>query len=436
MSSNCKHNEQRYDVVVVGAGVVGLACAYHILSQDPTCHLAIVEKARSAGQGDTAKTVAGFRNAFTSEVNRLLAETGVDFYKHIQDDLHFDLRLEFVSYLWLLTEDLLGKLEPSIGEMTRSGVQLRTWEQDQLSAMLTNSHLSVDPNNEEAKMMNLAPIVKGLQGVKCGTLAAEKLVEFYEQEIRKMGGNILYGNRVLSFTLEPAHKLGLPREPLVWQDARIEGILTDEGRIRAEQTVLAAGNWSTELLDPIGVDSHIRTKKRQVFALKGPSVNNLLYSRGFNEQGVLPLTIIPPCSVYLKSNKREESLWTGVSDELGRRFTFEEEPTAEEDFYTYNIYHILTQYFPYLKNTRPYTMWAGHYDINTIDANPYVFEKPGLIVAVGMSGSGISKADAIGRIVSAVHAKKEIATLYGGKHFRVSRLGIETRQVDPERFVV
>jgi hypothetical protein len=46
------------------------------------------------------------------------------------------------------------------------------------------------------------------------------------------------------------------------------------------------------------------------------------------------------------------------------------------------------------------------------------------------------KADAIGRIVAATYAKEDIATLYGGKHFRVSRLGVETRDVEHEEFVI
>ena len=35
------------------------------------------------------------------------------------------------------------------------------------------------------------------------------------------------------------------------------------------------------------------------------------------------------------------------------------------------------------------------------------------------------KADAIGRIVAAAQTKKDIATLYGGKHFRVAKLCVE-----------
>lgn len=427
---------QDFDVVIVGAGIVGLASAYHILSQNPGCRVVIVEKAPSAGQGDTAKTVAGIRNTFTSEVNRLLSETSINFYKHVQEELNFDLHLEFVGYLWLLTDELLGRLEPVIARMRKDGVGLRVWEQSQLSEMIPGAQLKIDPSDEGARIMGLANIVKGLQGLNCGTLAAEKLVEFYEGEVRKMGATFRYGERVRSIIMEARHPLGLLKEPLVWQKAKVQGVLTDSCRIRAEQTVLATGGWTTDLLNAIGIDSHVRTKKRQVFALKGPHVQSLLHSKGFNNQEVLPMTLIPPCSVYLKPNRRDKSFWAGVSDHVGRPFTFEEEPSAEEAYYNYNVYQILSYFFPHFRDVRPFNMWAGHYDINTIDGNPYVFEEAGLIVAVGMSGSGMMKADAVGRTVAAAQAGKETAMLYGGKHFKVARLGIEARQVEPEGFVI
>jgi FAD-dependent oxidoreductase domain-containing protein 1 len=424
------------DVVIVGAGIVGLASAYHILNQDPSCKVVVVEKALSPGQGDTAKSVAGVRNTFTSEVNRLLSETSIDFYRHLQSDLGFNVHLEFVGYLWLLTTQLLEHLEPVIHQMKKDGVELELWEGEQLSRMLPNTRLRIDANDREAQMMGLSSIVKGLQGVKCGTVGPEKIIEFYERQVREMGGILRYGERARSMILEPHRKLGLPCEPLVWQDAEVKGVVTDHGDIRAEQTVVAAGAWSTELLDTIGVDSHIRAKKRQVFAVKGTDINGLLYSKGFNEHGVLPLTIVPPCLVYMKPNGASGSFWVGVSDYLGRHFTFDEEPMPEDSFYTYNIHPILSHYFPCFKNIRPFNKWAGHYDMNTIDANPYVFEESGLIVAAGASGSGVMKADAIGRIVAASQARKDFATLCGGKQFKVARLGVQTREVEPELFVI
>lgn len=97
---------------------------------------------------------------------------------------------------------------------------------------------------------------------------------------------------------------------------------------------------------------------------------------------------------------------------------------AEDDFYAYNMYPVISHYFTCLEETRAFNKWAGHYDLNTIDGSPYIFEDSGLIVAGGTSGSGMMKADAIGRIVAAAQVRKDIATLDGGKHFRVAKLGI------------
>ena len=47
----------------------------------------------------------------------------------------------------------------------------------------------------------------------------------------------------------------------------------------------------------------------------------------------------------------------------------------------------MSHYFPCLKDVRSFNKWAGHYELNTIDGNPYIFEDSGLIVADGASGS-------------------------------------------------
>jgi D-hydroxyproline dehydrogenase subunit beta len=45
----------------------------------------------------------------------------------------------------------------------------------------------------------------------------------------------------------------LPVRALLEDGGRVEGVMTDEGRIGADEVVVAAGPWSSALLDPIGV---------------------------------------------------------------------------------------------------------------------------------------------------------------------------------------
>ena len=428
--------DKRFDVLVIGAGIIGLSCAYHVKSENPDLQVVVLEKAGAAGQGDTAKSAGAFRNVFTSEVNRLLADTGVDFYSHVQRDLGFNLDLKFVGYLWLLTDEKFRRLEDVIDSMKREGIQLKVWDKNELKAMIPGANLRFDENDQEAKMIGLGSVDKGLQGIKCGIVSPDLIASYYEQAFLKVGGSIKYNTKVDSLLLHPLAKLGIPGEPLIWQDKKIVGVKTKAGDMFADTLVIAAGCWTDQLLDPLGIDARIKPRKRQVFSLRGPEIEKLLYTKGFNEYSVLPFTITPRAGVFIRPEPAERGFWAAAADELGRSFGFEEDPQAESDYYVYSIYPILSKYFPQIRDVNPTNMWAGQYDINTLDGVPYLFEEAGAIVVVGLSGSGIMKADAVGRMAASLYGKREYANLYGGRRIKVARLGVTERNTGIERFIL
>jgi len=428
--------DEKFDIVVVGAGIIGLSCAYHIKSENPDLKVTVVDKEAAAGQGDTAKSAGAVRNVFTSEVNRLLADTSLDFYSHVQQNLGFNLDLSFVGYLWLLTDEEFRRLGGLVDSVKTEGVQVKIWERADLRDMITGMNMDFSDSDEEARVLGLGNIFKGLQGIKCGTVSPDLIVNFYEQEFRKAGGSVMYDTKVESLLLEPTSKLGIPGEPVIWQDKKIVGVRTQGGNLYAKTTVIATGRWTSKLLDSVGIDSRIKPKKRQIFSLRSPKIEALLETKGFNEHNLMPFTILPRAGVLMRPERAERGFWVGAADELGRPFMFEEDPQAERDYYTYSIYPILSKYFPHFKDVTPTNMWAGQYDVNTMDANPYIFQEAGTIVAAGLSGSGIMKADAVGRIAAALYAGKEHAELYGGRKIKVSRLGVAERDVGIERFVL
>jgi FAD-dependent oxidoreductase domain-containing protein 1 len=425
-----------YDLVVVGAGIIGLSCAYHLLLDHPHLQILVLDKADHAASGDTSKSAGAVRNTFTSEVNYLLADTSLDFYSHIQRDLHFNLDLELAGYLWLLTEEQLSAFSALAASMIERGIQFKMWSEDDLRQKIKGLCVEFSSDDDLARSLGLGSISAGVQGVKCGTIGPELVARFYEKEIVDLGGEIIYSCEATSLILEPRVGQGWPREPLIWQEKRIRGVRTKRGNVYAKTTVVAAGRWANEILDKTGIDSHMKTKKRQIFQLSSPEIARLLYTRGFNEYGHLPFTILPKAGVYLRPVKAEGGFWAGAADDLGRPFLFEEDPQPEADYFTYNIYPILSRYFPQFREAKPNKIWAGEYDINTLDSNPCIFQQNGLLVVAGLSGSGIMKADAVGRIASALYGEEEHATLYGGRKIEVGRLGISERRVDPERFVL
>ncbi len=432
--------KDRFDVIVVGAGIVGLSCAYNLKLDHPEAEIAVLERCNREATGDTSKSAGGLRNTFTSEVNYLLADSSLDFYSHVQKDLDFNLDLQPVGYLWLLTEKQHERLKGIMRSMADRGIQLRIWSRDELQQMMPGSRLRFDRDDADARTLGLEDVAVGLQGLKGGTIGPRLVAEFYKKRLGEMGVKILFNTRVTSPVLEPARSLRLAGEPLLWQDKRITGVRTERGEVSAGTTLIAVGRWANGLLDQTGIDSHIKTKKRQIFELSGPEIVSLLKTQGFNESALLPVTILPKAGIFVRPARdgvgKKEGFWIGAADNLGRPFAFEENPQPEREYFARSIRPVLSKYFPQFDGVEPDGMWAGEYDINTFDANPCIFEESGLMVVAGMSGSGIMKADAVGRIASALFDGKSHAELYGGRKIRVSRLGVRERDVDKEGFVL
>lgn len=421
------------DVLIIGGGVLGFSSAYHLKRRKPDDKIVLIDRLGAPGQGNSAKSEGAFRNVFTSKTNYLLADSTIDAFTHFQQDLGYDMKLNRIGYLWLFSEEQHRRLKPVLDSMAGLGVELRFFEEE-LSSIIPG--LVTDFTGEEAEILGLEPVDVGMQGVKCGSIDADSLVRCYEQMFLKAGGEVVYGVEAKRLILEPEEELGIPGEPFVWQDAAIKGAETSKGEIRAGTTVVATGVWAQQLLDPIGIDAMMRPKKRHIFVFKDPRLRGLFELKGLNEYGALPLTVLPKSGVYLKAELSEESIWVGCADNLGRRFGLEDDPQPEEGYYTESIYHVLVEYFPCFKDVRPVNMWAGQYAINSFDGIPVVAPAPGMIYVGAASGSGIMKCDALGRIAAALYLGEDEAELYGGRRFRVANLGVRSRRVEREEFII
>jgi glycine/D-amino acid oxidase-like deaminating enzyme len=425
---------KRYDLLIIGAGIIGLSSAYHIKQAHPDLSVLIVERHAAPGQGDTAKSVAAIRDTFTSDVNRTLSRSSIDFYKHVQSELGFNLNLDLVGYLWLLSSDEVRAYEAIEGQMRAQGMRLKTFERSELTQLLPD--LILDPSSEQSRLMGLRSIEKGLLGLDCGTVAPEMIVDYYAGELKKMGVNFAFNSEVRSIRLGAKQSLGIPGEPLLWQDKQVQEIETSRGHLYAETYLVAAGIHASVLLDPIGIDCLIKPRKNEVFQLRGASLDRLMATKGFNAQNTTPFTILPGGRTYFRPVPKERSVWVAVAPGFGQAFRLEEEPTAEESFYTNNIYPVLSEYYPCFTNLRPVNMWAGSYDVNSFDGTPVIERVANCIITTGMSGSGIMKADAVGRVAAAIFDNEEEATLYGDRKITTSRLGLAARSVGKEEFVI
>jgi len=423
------------DVVIVGAGILGLSTAYHIKDKNPELNVVIVDKFGAAGQGSTAKSAAAFRCLFSSSTNFALANSSSEFYKSIQDDLRFDLKLKWAGYLFLLDKNRYDKMIPVFEELAARGLKYVEYDKGDLSRKL---HLNTNLDDEESRLMGLSNIYKGMLIPKAGIIDVDSLVKFYESRFLKLGGKIQYNTEVTEIVVEPRMPLGMPGEPYFWQEATAVGVRTSRGLLKAKKTIIAAGAWTSQILDPIGIDCFVKPKKRQVFSIKAKTeaLKELLYTTEFTSAGCMPMIILPKPSVYIRPTPEEDSFWMGYADDFPRAFKLEDYPEAEENFYKYGIYQVLVKYFPQFIGCQPSSAFAGLYEVNSIDGQPLIFEENDLIVVGGASGSGILKADAMGRIAAALYRNEEYAILYGDRKFKVSDLGLKNRSIEPEKLIL
>jgi FAD-dependent oxidoreductase domain-containing protein 1 len=435
-----------YDVLVIGAGILGLSIAYHIKKNNPEEEVILVDRFGAVAQGNTARSNAMFRNTFTSIDNITLSDTSINYYLETQRS-GIDLGLKKCGYLWLMSERQLSSNSANVRKLERE-VEVRQYSKEDLKKLLPSLRTEIS-NGEEAQLMGLEDVASGIFGIKCGRLDPVKLSNHYRDSFLALGGKLALNTNVVSLIVEPEVSLGIEGEPFVWQSSRVVGARCNgdlDGEVRAKRTVIAAGVWNNQLLEPIGIDGRVKAKKRQLFtvsAKRSSELEKLLHVQGFKNGDVLPFVILPRYGCYVKSVEENEEFWVGCEDDFNRPFINTPSDTlddcrAEPAYFEHCVYPIIKEYLPEFEGSRPSQMWAGYYSYNTLDSVPFAFEESGLIIAGGGSGSGIMKGDAMGRIVDALYRLGEngVATLHGGANYSISRLSFSHRSVEREEWVI
>jgi len=399
-------SEETFDVIVVGAGCLGVAAAYYIQKNSPDKRILLVERTLAVGQANTAMSAAAVRNMFASSTNQLLTDTSIKYFEHVQEEIGYDLMFEKTGYLWLLSEEQFNhhSVKVWMERMKKSGISYKVYNKQELKHMIPG--LNVDfTGDEEAELMHLQEVDYGLFGADCGVLDPTRLVEYY------------------------------------FEKKKVKGVITDKGIFRADVVVLATGAWTNQLLDPIGIDSMTKGKKRQLFVIHAEDkkeLQALLEVKGFNELGCIPFTILPSAGVYFRPQLQEHGFWIGCGDTFGREYKYiqtDDDMVPESAYYETSMYPVLSKYFPAFQGARPVNSWAGGYCYSP-DRIPFVYLECGVLVVNGASGSGIMKADALGRIADAVYRGVSEAELFGGKKILSNTLSIKERNVEIESVII
>lgn len=176
---------------------------------------------------------------------------------------------------------------------------------------------------------------------------------------------------------------------------RISGVETNAGRIQAGSVILANGAWSAPLLTPVGIDLPIESVGAQVAFVSRPST-----LRGVAGH----LTMIDRrTGIYARPHGRAQTL-VGVS-QSARGITSPDSAEVLESFPADALRHLIMS-MPGFVGEKVIRAHAGPLDV-TPDRCALIGRvegHEGLLLAVGMSGSGFKKSPAIGRPPSTASA--------------------------------
>jgi sarcosine oxidase, subunit beta len=365
------------DVVIIGAGIIGASCAWHLSSRGLSVR--VVEAEAGPAMGSTGKSAAGVRVQFTTEANVRLSMYSLPFYRGFQERFGEDIGYRPIGYLLLVPED--------------------RWEGHLESVELQRSlGAPVDVLTPEEAQRYVPFEQAGLAGATYGpwdgVIDPHMATQAWLGLARALGVDIRYRTRVTGIE---AHTAG------GWSVTSADGVT------HCTHLVNAAGAWSGEIGAMAGLDVPVGPKRIHIF-LSAP----------IDDPRTYPLTIDLTTGTYVRSEGNRVLL--GL-DNLQQEFGFTE--GMDWDW----MEHVLTtgvDRFPWwseLGIDRKGSWW-GYYEVSP-DHSPIIGAHPGApgwIDACGFSGHGIMHAPATGLAVSEMIAD-------GGSHtldvsaFRHDRFG-------------
>jgi len=459
--------KERYDVLVVGAGPLGLASAYHLIEEDPKLAVLVVEARSGPGEGSMGASNSMVRDVFSSRDNRVLAQNSIAFYRDAQER-HEELRgpvplLDLYGYLWLLPARLHEEYQ-RLSRASDAGFEAQFVTADELRGC---PGLELAPSRwyEGDEAAPPEPIVGGMFGRNCGALAPEMLARFYCDSARARGVQFEFNACVQRLSFEGRDEILLherSRMPFAFQEhmrgrLRISKVTLGDGRaVYADTVVVAGGAWSDRILAPLGVSTACSPRAQVTFSVSGPAVGGLLGWRPpvspidtDHGRSRLPFLILPT-GATLKPIFPQRHLWLGCVDTVAHPIGTREDPgrdgvldfdmsrMGDREAYPTDMLPAVTPYLPrfetpevHLENT-----WGGYYNFSP-DGLPVLVHEPfGVLFVGGDSGSGIMKADSLGRLVAARCLGREDARLFSGETYRAERLSLSARAVEGERIIL
>jgi len=344
------------DIVVIGGGVMGASCAYHLaLAGVPD--VVLLEKEPYFGQGATGRCAGGVRYQFATEVNVRLSIASLAMLERFKEDTGQDPLYRKCGYLFVLTDPKdLPTFQTNVRMQQGLGVGTE-W-------------LSGDDVRRLVPMMHFADAVAGTYHAKDGLADPNSVVMGYIEAGRRSGARALTEVEVTGIALRG--------------DA-VAAVETQAGTIACEHVIDAAGPWAGVVGKMAGFAIPIVPVRRQM--LTTTPLPQL--PKDF------PFTIDFAQSLYF--HREGEGILTGMSNPA-EDAGFDQSIDTEWEIVAMQA---ASERMPMLEGAGRLSHWAGLYEV-TPDAHPILGAAPveGLWIVAGFSGHGFMHGPISGKLMA------------------------------------
>lgn len=352
------HKEMETQVVIIGAGIMGLSTAYYLAKQGMKA--CVLEQMPYAGGYTTSRCAGGFRSQFNTRLNIELSLYNQLLMERMEKDDGINLQINRCGYYFLANQDKdVSILQKSAYLQNSMGVGTR---------LLYGREIQT-----ELPYLNCSGTILAAVCKNDGLFDVASMTSHLAGQLKKLGVPVLKNMKVT----------GIDR-----MSGRIAGVQTSQGEICAPHVVIAAGPWSQGLAKMVDIDLPLAKVPQQLFLTTGvnwaesiPVVVYLHNGLGFHAQS----------GAILSGMTKEKA--NSAGEGLDHDWTFEHCFEA-------------VRYLPELIHTSIACEWWGYYD-STPDAKPIIgkLPVPGLFCLAGFDGHGLMHGLAAGNIVSSMIAR-------------------------------